>query len=401
MARAPSSTRSRSWRVTSRPLIAHTPSETWLLMWLPATPAYTVLISTPAMVWAASIASRMDRTVHSMLLTTPLRRPRQGTLPTPRIVMPSASTSPTTAETFVVPRSSPTTISLDVREDFMVVQRLRFQFGKRFETRPTLPCTVPQGQILAGALHTFVCSSCTNHFPKPAGWSSHPHHDALGMGEVIQEDDARSAAFFAQFADHFVCHEQLLAPRAGAEFERHAVFAAGQGDVAGVGQMHLFRRVNAAQRDALELPQDFQAGLDALDFALSVALQVLGRGPADQRHVVRIAGRDFFEGHAFRGHEVQAFAQGHDRGGFALAEFDAQGAGQAPGHFDLGDPGIFQQFPFGGLGVEGEDVLAHADPGVGFDLVERTAFGADEIDRVDRKARAGEGVMVRAPGHGQ
>src|SRR6478735_10051972 len=83
------------------------------------------------MVWAASIASRIERTVHSMLLTTPLRSPRQGTLPTPRMVMPSASTSPTTAETFVVPRSSPTTISLEVREDFMVVQRLRLQSGMR------------------------------------------------------------------------------------------------------------------------------------------------------------------------------------------------------------------------------------------------------------------------------
>jgi hypothetical protein len=81
-------------------------------MWLPATPAYTVRISTPAIVCAASMASRMDRTVHSMLLTTPFRSPRQGTLPTPKIVIPSASTSPTTAETLVVPRSRPTTISL-------------------------------------------------------------------------------------------------------------------------------------------------------------------------------------------------------------------------------------------------------------------------------------------------
>ncbi len=32
----------------------------WLRMWLPATPAYTVRISTPAIVWAPSIASAID-----------------------------------------------------------------------------------------------------------------------------------------------------------------------------------------------------------------------------------------------------------------------------------------------------------------------------------------------------
>src|SRR6186713_1511844 len=148
------------------------------------------------------MASRMERTVHSMLLTTPLRRPRQGTLPTPRMVMPSASTSPTTAETFVVPRSSPTTISLEVREDFMIVQQLRLQSGMQFETRPTLPCCVPWGQILAGGFRTFVRNtSCTQHRFALArtteGRSSHPHHDALGVRAVVQEHEARSAAFFA------------------------------------------------------------------------------------------------------------------------------------------------------------------------------------------------------------
>ncbi len=39
MARAPSSTRSTSVRVTSPPAMAATPSEVWLRMWLPATPA--------------------------------------------------------------------------------------------------------------------------------------------------------------------------------------------------------------------------------------------------------------------------------------------------------------------------------------------------------------------------
>jgi hypothetical protein len=93
---------------------------------------------------------------------------------------------------------------------------------------------------------------------------------------IVQKNDPRSSAFFAQFADDFFGHQELLAPGTGAEFERHAVFAAGQGDVAGVRQMHLFRGVDPAQRNAFELAQHVKAGLDALDFPLSVALQVLG-----------------------------------------------------------------------------------------------------------------------------
>ena len=111
IARAPSSTRSTSARVTSPPAMAATPSEACERMWLPATPAYTVRISTPAIVCALSIASLIDPTVHSMLETIPLRSPLQGTDPTPRISMPCSAISPTTAHTLVVPMSSPTTIS--------------------------------------------------------------------------------------------------------------------------------------------------------------------------------------------------------------------------------------------------------------------------------------------------
>src|SRR6187549_1033294 len=205
------------------------------------------------------MASRMDRTVHSMLLTTPLRRPRQGTLPTPRMVMPSASTSPTTAETFVVPRSSPTTISLEVREDFMIVQRLRLQSGMRGRDSgdaAMLACLGPNFggwvSLFCGCFVHECWRLCTNLRAVRKRRSSHPHHDALGVRLVVEEDDPRSSAFFAQFADDFFGHQELLAPRAGAQLERHAVLAAGQGDVARVGQMHLFCRINAAQRHALE-----------------------------------------------------------------------------------------------------------------------------------------------------
>src|ERR1700730_10262699 len=53
----------------------------------------------------------MERTVQSMLLTMPFRRPRQGTDPTPRIVIQSSAISPPTAHTLGVTISRPRTIS--------------------------------------------------------------------------------------------------------------------------------------------------------------------------------------------------------------------------------------------------------------------------------------------------
>src|SRR3954466_4494650 len=157
-------------------------------MWLPATPAYTVLISTPAMVWAASTASRIERTVHSMLLTTPLRSPRHGTLPTPRMVMPSASTSPTTAVTFVVPRSSPTTISLEVRGVFMVLRRLRVRIGDSSRLGRRCHAGLPRAKFLR------VNSARSGTIWRP---SAHPHDDPIGVGLIVQEHDARRAALFS------------------------------------------------------------------------------------------------------------------------------------------------------------------------------------------------------------
>src|SRR6188474_435511 len=148
------------------------------------------------MVCAASIASRIERTVHSMLLTTPLRSPRHGTLPTPRMVMPSLSTSPTTALTLVVPRSSPTTISGDeselMRVGTVAVCRL---LGRSFEARATLPCTPERGQVFA-------------RFPR----SPHPHDDAIGMRPVIQENAAGHPAPAREPFDDAIPHQELSPP---------------------------------------------------------------------------------------------------------------------------------------------------------------------------------------------
>src|ERR1700679_1151780 len=117
------------------------------------------------------MASAMARTVQSMLETTPLRSPRQGTFPTPRMVMPSASTSPTTAETLVVPMSRPTTISVVSIRLFI---RLPPAPGKAPGRRRREPDTTP--------------GSRPNFSIEGGGRSSHPHPHPLGVGVVVEED---------------------------------------------------------------------------------------------------------------------------------------------------------------------------------------------------------------------
>ena len=96
---------------TSLSFTATTPCELNPRMCPPAIPAKTALISAPAISSASSTARRMEATVASMLITTPLRSPREGCVPMPITSMPSAVSSPTMQQILVVPMSSPTTIS--------------------------------------------------------------------------------------------------------------------------------------------------------------------------------------------------------------------------------------------------------------------------------------------------
>ena len=60
------------------------------VMWPPAIPVYTDEISQPAMSSASSTAFLMDSTVASMLTTTPLRRPTDGWVPMPMMLIVAA-----------------------------------------------------------------------------------------------------------------------------------------------------------------------------------------------------------------------------------------------------------------------------------------------------------------------
>src|SRR5690554_5238612 len=86
----------------------------WLvsaLRCVPATPTQAELTSTPATRCAAATDCRTAAMVRSRLTTTPLRRPSEGTVPSPMMSStPSEATSPITVQIFVVPMSSPTMI---------------------------------------------------------------------------------------------------------------------------------------------------------------------------------------------------------------------------------------------------------------------------------------------------
>src|SRR5688572_27021026 len=105
----------------------------------------------------------MARTVHSMLVTTPFFRPRQGTFPAPRMVIPLSSISPTTAETLVEPRSKPTTISE--------------------ETAPF---------VITDSRNSESARRC--HAGRNGANLSQPHHRPFGVCLVVQEHDPRSTA---------------------------------------------------------------------------------------------------------------------------------------------------------------------------------------------------------------
>ena len=108
IALAASMTRRMSSLLTSRFLIAITPWELNPLMWPPAIPAKTDLISQPAISSASCSALRIASTVLSMLITTPLRSPLDGLVPMPTISSPSSVMLPTMAQILVVPMSRPT-----------------------------------------------------------------------------------------------------------------------------------------------------------------------------------------------------------------------------------------------------------------------------------------------------
>ena len=108
---AASIARRTSSRVISRllPATAMTPRLLNPLMCGPAIDRWTASISTPAISSASSTAFLIESTAASRLTITPRRMPRDSATPMPTTSRPPSSTiSPTMAQTFDVPTSSPT-----------------------------------------------------------------------------------------------------------------------------------------------------------------------------------------------------------------------------------------------------------------------------------------------------
>src|SRR6476659_503754 len=141
---AASIARRTSSRVISRflPATAMTPRLLNPLMCGPDRPRWTESISTPAISSASSIAFLIASTAASTFTTTPRRMPADSATPMPTTSRPPlSSTSPTTAVTFDVPTSRPTTyLSLRATEP-PVLSRLR---------RPCRHCAL--SRVFAGRL---------------------------------------------------------------------------------------------------------------------------------------------------------------------------------------------------------------------------------------------------------
>src|SRR6187401_1370589 len=133
-ARATSIARLMSSRVTSRwwAVTATWPRELRLSTCWPPTPTKARSIFQPDSRSARSTATAIERTVWSMLMTTPFLRPEAGTVPWPMIVSrPSRLTSPMRAQTLLVPTSMPTRTAsrstvrfVSVREGLPVLQEV-------------------------------------------------------------------------------------------------------------------------------------------------------------------------------------------------------------------------------------------------------------------------------------
>src|SRR5690348_15183038 len=112
---AASSTCSRSFGVTSRSRIAAVPCELRVSRCEPEIEAYTERMSQPAISSASSIARWIECTVDSMSTTAPFFMPREMCEPNPITSTGSPGRySPTTATTFEVPISRPTTRCLSL-----------------------------------------------------------------------------------------------------------------------------------------------------------------------------------------------------------------------------------------------------------------------------------------------
>src|SRR5690349_3301087 len=159
-----------------------------------------------------------------MFETTPLRRPRQGTLPTPRMVMPSESTSPTTADTLVVPMSSPTTMSALSIRPFMTLLVAIARDG------PQVPRALRAGQVSAPRKPLF------------SSLSSHPHDHALGVRVVIEKHHGGLRAAGGDLGEHPRRLLDGLPVGPLAHAERDGVFADDEHQPAVVLHMDLLER---------------------------------------------------------------------------------------------------------------------------------------------------------------
>src|SRR5580704_1104577 len=255
-----------------------------------------VRISTPAIVCALSIASLIERTVQSMFATIPLRRPRQGTVPTPRIVIPSApSTSATTAQTFVVPMSRPTTIS-PCEAAVLIV------WGNRMP--------LAGGPSFFGAGRRRLASA-------------HADDDPIGAGVVVEHDGVSLGASLVELRNDARGLIELSPEGRGAEDELDGGAPYDQREDPVGLDVHLLQRRALRERHSLELRGQIDGAPDCAHRSLAVLAHRLRAKPGHERQgcdlLGRIADLELLERLAL-GRRQEGVAQRGQGGGPALGD---------------------------------------------------------------------------------
>src|SRR5580704_8751989 len=323
-----------------------------------------VRISTPAIVCALSIASLIDRTVQSMLATIPLRRPRQGTIPAPRIVIPSApSTSATTAQTLVVPMSRPTTIS---------------------------PC---EGAVLISSSDRMARGGGPNLRQRDL---AHPDDDALGARVVVEHDGFGLGAAGVEFGDDASGLLQLATKGRTAQDELESTLSDDEREGAVRFEVDLFEREALGERPALV----FRSQVDGAPYHANRSLVVFGESlwaqARDERQVDGIGRFELLEGLTVCAREKHV-ADGDEGDRPALGHLHQDGPGQTAGERDLRDPRVREDATAGRVEVRGEDIGADDEPALRDDIRRGAPLVADDVDLRDGETRAGHDVPTGGP----
>ena len=188
-----------------------------------------------------------------------------------------------------------------------------------------------------------------------------------------------------------------LAPEWGpSEHELHGAAAHDEGEPAVRLHVHLLEGQPPSEPPVVVFGGEVDGPADRAQRSLAIVGQRLGADPGHERQVDRIARVDALEGFAL-GAGQPYVAQGDQRRRLALGDVDEDGAGQATGEGRVGEPRIGQQTGTRRVEVGAEDVRPERDPALGDDGVGGAAIAPGHLDVGDGEAGARQDVGAGRP----